>query len=96
MDDENNRVRGNAIVGLHMIGDRRVGWHINVLAKDGRPEYRQTAAWVIGKMEEPEFAHLLDGLLQDEDQGVCRTAENALKRLRDLALMRLRPIPASE
>jgi hypothetical protein len=80
--DENNRVLGNAIVGLHMLGDQSVKWRIRHLTKDRRPAFRQTAAWVIGRVGAPEFASLLEGLLVDPNQGVRQSAESALESLR--------------
>jgi hypothetical protein len=82
LQDENNRVQGNAIIGLHMLGDQDVNWRIRQLTKDMRPAYRQTAAWVIGRVKDPEFTPLLEGLLVDLDERVRQSAENALERLR--------------
>jgi len=80
--DENNRVHGNALVGLHRSGDQSVGWRVRQLAKDSRPAFRQTAAWVIGMLQDPELAPLLEALLTDSDPGVGQSAANALKRWR--------------
>jgi hypothetical protein len=82
LQDENNRVQGNAIIGLHILGDQNVNGHIRQLTKDLRPVYRQTAAWVIGRVQDPEFTPLLEGLLVDADERVRQSAENALERLR--------------
>ena len=83
--DENNRVRGNALVGMHLLGNKSVGWRVRQLTKDSRPAIRQTAAWVIGKMEDPELATILEGLLLDSNRGVRQSAANALERLRATA-----------
>ena len=80
--DENNRVRGNALVGMHLMGDQSVGWRVRQLTKDSRPRFRQTAAWVIGRLGEPELVPTLEGLLRDSDRGVRQSAANALERLR--------------
>jgi hypothetical protein len=82
LQDENNRVQGNAIIGLHMLGEQDVNWRIRQLTKDMRPAYRQTAAWVIGRVKNPELTPLLEGLLADPDERVRQSAENALERLR--------------
>jgi hypothetical protein len=81
LQDENNRVQGNAIIGLHMLGDQNVNWRIRQLTKDLRSAYRQTAAWVIGRVKDPELTPLLEGLLVDPDARVRQSAENALERL---------------
>jgi hypothetical protein len=91
LHDANNRVHGNALVGLHMLGDQSVKWRILHLTKDKRPAFRQTAAWVIKKIGAPEFAPLLEGLLQDPIQGVRRSAESALERLSGAAYMTFEP-----
>lgn len=83
--DENNRVRGNALIGLHLMGDQSIGWRIRHLANDSRPRFRQTAAWLIGMLGDPELVPLLEGLLIDSDQAVRQSAANALGRLRAAA-----------
>lgn len=83
--DENNRVHGNALIGLHLLGDRSIGARVRTLVKDNRPGFRQTAAWVIGKLQDPELVPLLEGLLLDSNQGVRQSAQNALEKLRGTA-----------
>lgn len=80
LHDENNRVQGNAIVGLNLLSDQHANWRIRHLAKDVRPTYRQTAAWVIGKLGDREFVPVLEELLLDVTQAVRRTAETAMQR----------------
>ena len=89
--DEDNRVHGNAIVGLHMLGDQTIKWRIRNLIKDKRPVFRQTAAWVIGKVGNPEFAPLLEGLMVDPIDAVRKSAESALERLRGAAPSMIEP-----
>jgi hypothetical protein len=83
--DENNRVHGNALIGLHLLGDRSISARIRKLVQDDRPGFRQTAAWVIGKLQDPELVPLLEGLLLDSNQDVRQSAENALEKLRGTA-----------
>jgi hypothetical protein len=78
-------VHGNALIGLHLSGDRNIGTRIRQLVHDNRPGFRQTAAWVIGKLEDPELVPLLEGLLMDSNQAVRQSAENALEKLRGTA-----------
>jgi len=82
LHDENNRVYGNAIVGLHLLRDKTLSWRIRRMAKDCRPAFRQTAAWVIGKVGEPEFTPLLEELLLDSSQAVRQSAETASDKVR--------------
>ena len=86
LNDENNRVRGNALVGLHLIGDRSASALVRNLTKDSRPVFRQTAAWVIGKMEAVDLVPLLEELSMDSDQGVRQSAATALEKMRETVL----------
>ncbi len=83
--DASNRVRGNAIVGLHLLGDRRLNSYVRSLVKDGRARFRQTAAWVIGRVRSPGLTALLDVLLQDPSPDVRRSAQSTLSSLRQPA-----------
>lgn len=89
--DKNNRVYGNAMVGLHMLGDLNVRWRIHHLTKDRRPEFRQTAAWVIGELNDSEFTPLLERLLLDPIEGVRLSAEIALGKLHESTLAGIAP-----
>jgi len=87
--DENNRVYGNALVGLYLRGDRNCSARVRHLAEDKRPVYRQTAAWVMGKVGDPEFVPVLESLLADPAPDVRRSAADAIEKLRE------QPAPAA-
>jgi hypothetical protein len=72
--DENNRVVGNALVGLHFLGDSRVGDLVRCMLQDTRVPFRYTAAWVMGKMGDLEFLEPLRAALADPDQQVRQAA----------------------
>lgn len=74
-----------------MLGDRNVKWRIHHLTKDRRPEFRKTAAWMIGELNDPEFTPLLEGLLLDPIEGVRLSAEIALGKLHESALGGIAP-----
>jgi hypothetical protein len=78
--DENNRVVGNALVGMWMLGERTVPRFVQRLMYDRRPEFRQTGAWVIGMVRDPEMVPLLETALTDPHQGVRQTAMNAIAK----------------
>jgi HEAT repeat protein len=80
--DAHNRVAGNALLGLHRLGDPRVIDPILAMAAHAEPRFRATAAWVMGESEDPRFLGLLGRMLADRD-GVVRTrAFRSLARVR--------------
>jgi len=78
LKDDNNRVAGNALVGLHRLGEPAVGQLVQRMIQDSRPIFRTTAAWVMGKIGEQEFAEPLRNALNDSDELVRDTAQTAL------------------
>ena len=82
LKDENNRVVGNALVGLHSLGESRVGDLVRCMLSDARPHFRFTAAWVMGKMGDLEFLEPLREALADPDQRVRQAARRALVTIR--------------
>jgi len=82
LKDKNNRVVGNALLGLHQLGERAVFEFVKRMIEDSRPPFRWTAAWVMGKIGGKEFVEPLERALQDEDPQVRRSAERALEAIR--------------
>jgi len=80
--DENNRVVGNALVGLHLLGDSRVRDLVRCMLQDPRVPFRYTAAWVMSKMGDLEFLEPLRAALADPDQQVRQAARRALVTIR--------------
>jgi HEAT repeat protein len=70
--DRSNRVKGNALVGLHLAGREGLGDALVAMAGDTRPRFRSTAAWTMGKIGDAEFEPYLLGLFKDEQE--VRTA----------------------
>jgi hypothetical protein len=82
MDDSNNRVAGNAILGLYMIGDCST---IPVLLKMAESEMaltRSTAVWVMGETGDPRFLDVVAERLCDSDPMVRKRAFWALSRVK--------------
>jgi HEAT repeat protein len=78
VQDNHNRVAGNALFGLHLLGHKDVCRHLQDMMKDPRAEFRSTAAWVMGKAGSREFMDPLLKLAEDQVEGVRRTAQQAL------------------
>jgi hypothetical protein len=80
--DKNNRVVGNALIGLHRLGEPRVNEFVKGMIEDERPPFRWTAAWAMGQIGADEFVEYLDRALQDKEPHVRRAAERALDAIR--------------
>jgi HEAT repeats len=78
LQDENNRVAGNALMGLHLLGDPGADQLVTEMLRDVRPQFRRTAAWLMGRIAKPEFEDCLLHAAADEDPGVRQTATCAL------------------
>ena len=82
LKDKNNRVVGNALLGLHQLGEPTVLEFVKRMIEDPRPPFRWTAAWVMGKIGGEEFIEPLERALQDRDEQVRRSAQRALSAIR--------------
>jgi len=82
LKDKNNRVVGNALLGLHQLGERTVFEYVKRMIEDPRPPFRWTAAWVMGKIGSEEFVDSLERALPDENAQVRRAAQRALAAIR--------------
>lgn len=78
---ENNRVVGNAVYGLHLLGETAAAGMAQHMLGDARPQFRFTAAWVMGKMGNPEFQNALLLALGDADSRVRHSATRGLEAL---------------
>lgn len=78
LQDENNRVVGNALVGLYLLREAGAVELVYGMLRDARPSFRWTAAWAMGKMGKPEFTETLRGALSDVEGGVRQAAMRAL------------------
>ncbi|MDE3164442.1 MAG: HEAT repeat domain-containing protein, partial [Acidobacteriota bacterium] len=91
--DDNNRVAGNALVGLHLLGVPEFPRLATAMLADPRPAFRQTAAWVMGRTGDPEFlGPLQQAAAADPAPAVRGAALRALVKIRKAAA----PEPAVE
>jgi HEAT repeat protein len=88
LEDESNRVVGNALLGLHMLGEPMAGELVRAMLEDKRPPFRWTAAWVMGKTGRDEFVELLQRSLGDGEKAVRHAARRALIAIRQAAIAR--------
>jgi HEAT repeat protein len=82
--DDCNRVAGNALVGLHLLGKPGIIEMVTQMASAEKPELRATAAWSMGRIGDPGFGCLLRGLLRDEHPKVRSTAIRSLNAIRKI------------
>jgi HEAT repeats len=78
----NNRVAGNALLGLYQLGESSVFPAILKMAERDTPRFRATAAWVMGQTGDPRFTRALAGLLSENDDMVRKRAFAALGQIR--------------
>jgi hypothetical protein len=61
--DADNRVSGNAVLGLYLLGDPSAIPLIREMIQRPEIDFQQTALWVIGQTGDPRFAPLLERML---------------------------------
>lgn len=83
-EDRNNRVVGNALVGLHVTGHRDVQSEIRALALGPARLLRTTAAWTMGRVGQAEWIDQLNQMINDEDPHVRSMALRSLTEIRRL------------
>jgi len=81
LEDGNNRVVGNALVGLHLLGDPSVDSRVRRMLKDGRAPFRWTAAWAMGRIGSDAFRQPLEEALTDPNHQVRGAARRALRAM---------------
>ena len=80
--DPNNRVAGNALLGLYRLGDAAIIPEIVHMAEHETPAFRSTASWVMGAAGHPRFAGELSRMLKDPHPVPRKAALAALGRIR--------------
>src|SRR5260370_4136554 len=88
--DANNRVVGNALLGLYYIGEAAVLTDITKLAGHESALLRATAAWVIAESGHQPFTDSLRRLISEADPVVRKRAFAALSRIKSA---NAQPIP---
>jgi hypothetical protein len=85
MRDPNNRVAGNAILGLYMLGDCSTIPEMVSMAESDTALARSTAAWLMGETGDPRFLEVVAGLLRETDPMVRKRAFWAVGRIKAAA-----------
>ncbi len=79
LDDEDNRVVGNAIIGLHEAGEPEAREMVARIAAQENPNFRMTAAWTMGRIGDPSFLSILAPMAKDPHPEVRRAALKSLR-----------------
>lgn len=80
--DANNRVAGNALLGLYWLGDGSVIAEVVKMAGLDDSLFRMSAAWVMGETGDARFSECLRKLLADPNPGVRKRAFAAVSRIK--------------
>ena len=80
--DRNNRVVGNAILGLYHAGETSAVQAAVKMSEHREPVFRSTAAWVMGQTGDLRFIPVLGRLLADSDGVLRQTVFRALSKLK--------------
>ena len=80
--DSNNRVAGNALLGLYRLGETTSIPALLAMREHKSAVFRATAAWVMGQTGDPRFKDVLAGMLSDSSVVVRRRVLSALKSIK--------------
>jgi HEAT repeat protein len=76
--DCHQRVAGNALLGLLLIGERGAEDEVKRMARQGSAEFRASMAWVMGQSKTRGFLSLLEEMTKDAAENVRLNASKAI------------------
>lgn len=79
--DSNNRIAGNALLGLYRMGDSSAIGELRKMAAHREALFRLTAAWAMGETGDARFHDALKALTDDADPQTRKRAAASLDRL---------------
>lgn len=82
LEDSNNRVIGNALVGLYLMGEPDCIDRIVAMSKHSDAKFRQTAVWVMQRTADPAFIPVLSELVRDGEATLRLKGRQALARIK--------------
>jgi HEAT repeat protein len=80
-DDGNHRVAANALYGLYLRGEAEAIPGAIRMTSHNDPKFRAAAAWLMGKIGQPDFVDVLRRMVNDEDRRVKGSALKSLVRI---------------
>jgi HEAT repeat protein len=82
LEDPNNRVVGNALVGLYLIKEPACAQRIIAMAKHSDNKFRETAVWVMRRTGDPAFIPELANLAREAGGSLRSKALRALASIK--------------
>ena len=83
LNDGNNRVAGNALIALHLLGETDlVHSHLDKMARHPIGLFRATGAWAMARIADARFVPILTSMLKDEDAMVRTRSLASLAAIR--------------
>jgi len=80
-EDGDQRVASNALYGLYLRREADAIPSVMRMATHGDPKFRASAAWLMGKIGQPEFVDVLKQMVNDKDRRVKGSALKSLVRI---------------
>jgi hypothetical protein len=81
-NDADNRVVGNALLGLYHMGESSVLADLIKMSGHESPSFRTSAAWAMGESADPRFSEALRRMIGEPDAAVRKCAFASLARLK--------------
>jgi hypothetical protein len=81
-NDGNNRVVGNALLGLYYLGESSVLSDVAKMAASESPLFRASAAWLMGETGDTRFSDALRRMISDPDASVRKRAFAGLGQIK--------------
>jgi hypothetical protein len=82
VQNPDNRTAGNALLGLHHLGEAASIPLIVELLSHADPKFRLTGVWVMGETGDPQFKPLLARIISDPDPHIRSAVFRALAKLK--------------
>jgi HEAT repeat protein len=70
VEEDDNRVKANAVIALHRLGDFEAASHLSGMVKAPNKWLRASAAYVCGQIGTPDTTDVLLSLVRDPDVDV--------------------------
>ncbi len=86
--DEDNRVVGNALLGLYRLGDPATTRAIEQLGEHPQQTFRATGAWVMGETGDPRYLPTLGHMIGESTHETRSNAMLAIAKLKQAAARR--------
>jgi hypothetical protein len=93
LSDPHNRVAGNAVLGLYLAGDPQSIAYVRKMAAHTETPFRQTAAWVMGKTEDPRFLPDAGRLLGQPHVNLRKTVFRSVSAIKNAVARRAKNPP---